>query len=314
MARQGSEEDPNPRFRFRSRSLRVVSGVGLCAGLLVSGASSAQATPTTTPAPGVARVAQAITGASGSATSHIAGTFIPYWQNREPYPTGCSGLVNAGYTHRGTVYCGHPLWHIVTRVYFLAGSTVSYSFTVPTDQDAIVTYGLPKKGFLNQGNATVRVDGGARTVITKDEGPVTSITSTKLALWKSRPLLPGAHTVTIGSEGYGVNLYGLWVASATASGAPGAATDVSAASASDEQATVNWTAPTNTGGVPLHGYVVTASSPNLEGETSFILTHPHTSITLNDLQDGVSYTFKVAAVNAADLQGPTSMTSNPVTP
>jgi Fibronectin type III domain len=313
MARQGSEYDRSPRPRFRSRSLRVVSGVGLCAGLLVSGAASAQATPPTAATPGVAGAAQAVTAASGSA-SHIAGTFVPYWQNREPYPTGCSGPVTAGYEHTGAVYCGKPLKHIVTRVYFLAGSSVSYSFTVPADQDAVVTYGLPKMGFLNQGNATVRVDGGPRTVITKDEGPVTSTTSTKLALWKSRPLLPGTHTVTMGSEGYGVNLYGLWVASATASGAPGAPTDVTAASATDEQATVNWTAPTNTGGVRLHGYVVTASSPNLEGETSFILTRPHTSITLNDLQDGVSYTFKVAAVNAADLQGPTSVTSNPVTP
>ncbi len=80
----------------------------------------------------------------------------------------------------------------------------------------------------------------------------------------------------------------------------------------DHQVTLSWTAPTWTGGAPIDSYVVT---PYLGGTplTQRATPTAATSFTVTSLTNGVAYTFKVAAVNAAGT-GPASSASAPVVP
>ncbi len=79
----------------------------------------------------------------------------------------------------------------------------------------------------------------------------------------------------------------------TPANVPGAPTNVVAV-AGDGLATVSWRAPTNTGGVPITSYVVTAFPGGATTSTTGALT-----VTFGGLSNGTSYTFTVAAVNAA---------------
>jgi hypothetical protein len=88
--------------------------------------------------------------------------------------------------------------------------------------------------------------------------------------------------------------------------APGAPTNVTA-TAGDAQATVTWTAPSNNGGSPITGYVITPSSG------SPVTVGNVTTDTVTGLTNGTSYTFTVAAINAVNT-GPPSAPSNSVTP
>jgi PKD domain/Fibronectin type III domain len=98
--------------------------------------------------------------------------------------------------------------------------------------------------------------------------------------------------------------------SATAT-VPGAPTTVHA-TAGDSQASLTWTAPASTGGAPIIGYSVTpfigliAQGARLTGSTG-------NSFTAIGLSNGTTYTFTVAAINAAGT-GAASAPSNAVTP
>jgi hypothetical protein len=93
---------------------------------------------------------------------------------------------------------------------------------------------------------------------------------------------------------------------ATAPSAPSGVT----ASASDHQATVSWSAPSD-GGNPVLSYAVTASPG---GETARVAGCPApTSATVSGLTDGTSYTFTVTATNQTGTSAPSSP-SSPVTP
>jgi hypothetical protein len=89
---------------------------------------------------------------------------------------------------------------------------------------------------------------------------------------------------------------------------PGAPTHVTA-TAGNAQATVTWQAPTDTGGIPLTGYTVSASP----GSASVTVAGNVSSATVTGLTNGTSYTFVVVAQNAQG-QGPSSAPSNPVVP
>src|SRR6202012_3390430 len=91
----------------------------------------------------------------------------------------------------------------------------------------------------------------------------------------------------------------------------GAPTAVSAAGKSSG-ATVSWTQPGANGGNAITGYKVT---PYLEGvaQTPIATGSTATTLTVNGLADGSSYTFKVAAINAIGT-GAESAASAPVTP
>jgi hypothetical protein len=97
----------------------------------------------------------------------------------------------------------------------------------------------------------------------------------------------------------------------TAATAPGSPTAVSAAGKSSG-ASVSWTAPGANGGSAITGYKVT---PYLEGvaRTPIATGSTATTLTVNGLANGSSYTFKVAAINAIGT-GAESGASAAVTP
>jgi uncharacterized protein YhjY with autotransporter beta-barrel domain len=79
------------------------------------------------------------------------------------------------------------------------------------------------------------------------------------------------------------------------------------ATAGDTQASVNFAAPTDTGGAAISAYTVTSSPGGLTG------TGAASPITVTGLTNGTAYTFTVTATNTAGT-GPASTASNAVTP
>jgi hypothetical protein len=93
---------------------------------------------------------------------------------------------------------------------------------------------------------------------------------------------------------------------------PAAPTGVSASPATS-QAQVSWTAPSEEGGGPITSYTVTPYI-GTTAQTPVKVSAPATSATLTGLQNGTSYTFTVAAANAAAGTGKASQPSSAVTP
>ncbi|HLQ15029.1 MAG TPA: fibronectin type III domain-containing protein [Candidatus Eisenbacteria bacterium] len=87
---------------------------------------------------------------------------------------------------------------------------------------------------------------------------------------------------------------------------------IGAATAGNTQATVSWTAPVNTGGSAVTGYVVTPYI-GATAQTATTFNSTATTQTVTGLTNGTAYTFRVAAINAIGT-GPASAQSNSVTP
>lgn len=102
---------------------------------------------------------------------------------------------------------------------------------------------------------------------------------------------------------------------ASASVVPGAvpaAPVIGAALGAPGAVTVRWTAPTDTGGLPLTGYRVTGSAPGTPVITATYL--PTSTVqTITGLTNGIPYRFTVRAINDKG-SGPASAASNPVEP
>jgi Domain of unknown function (DUF4082)/Fibronectin type III domain len=79
-----------------------------------------------------------------------------------------------------------------------------------------------------------------------------------------------------------------------------------------KSALVSWTAPTNDGDSPITGYTVTPYVGST-AQAPVSVSASATSKTINGLDDGTAYTFRVAAANAAGTS-PASAASNTVTP
>ncbi len=94
--------------------------------------------------------------------------------------------------------------------------------------------------------------------------------------------------------------------SATPVTTPGIPTAITAVAGNGE-ATISFTAPSDHGGSPITGYIVTSSPGNITA------TGTGTTITVTGLNNGTTYTFTVKAVNAAG-NGTDSAASNAVTP
>ena len=79
------------------------------------------------------------------------------------------------------------------------------------------------------------------------------------------------------------------------------------------QATISWTAPTNTGGSPITGYTATAS---VGGQSCTTTTA--TSCTISGLTNGTTYYVSVTATNAVGISDPSVVavtpTADPVAP
>ncbi len=92
---------------------------------------------------------------------------------------------------------------------------------------------------------------------------------------------------------------------------PGAPSNVSA-TAGNSSATLTWNSPSSDGGSPITAYMITPYIGNTP-QAPQVFNTPATADTIVGLTNGTSYTFKVAAINAAGT-GPDSPSSNKVTP
>lgn len=184
-------------------------------------------------AAGLCLAAPAVAGAAPAASRpRVApdaslGTFVPYWQTVQTSPGGCSGPVTPGYSISGPDECGTDSDGdgIVDFVYLFGGSSFSYTFTVPSGITAQVTFGIPAAkglgnaspsfngGYLNNSPATISVDGTPAGTFSKDIGHFGAQCQTiaPCTVWKSSPLGPGTHTLTVTAVRDDINLYGLWV-------------------------------------------------------------------------------------------------------
>ena len=159
-----------------------------------------------------------------------------------------------------------------------AQSTLSWS--VPSDNG-----GLSITGYLiSGGSITTPISLSAQTSYT-----VTGLTngttySFQVAATNTNPNSPGPYSAP---------------ASAIPSSVPSAPTVLTATSNQNAQATLTWTAPTSDGGLSITDYVVQYKPSNQSEWTTF--PHSASSATftpVSGLTNGITYNFRVAAVNA----------------
>jgi N,N-dimethylformamidase beta subunit-like protein/uncharacterized protein DUF4082/fibronectin type III domain protein len=185
-----------------------------------------------------------------------------------------------------------------TAVTATAGqSSASVSWTAPSSGGPVSSYKItPYIGSTAQTAKTIT-----------GSPPATSTTVTGLA--------PGtAYTFTVRASnagGSGAESGSSNSVTPTGAGAPGAPTGA-AAQGDTTSALVSWTAPTSDGGSSITGYTVTPFV-GATAQTATQVGASTTSTRITGLTNGTSYTFKIAATNAAGT-GAASGASNAVTP
>jgi hypothetical protein len=193
-----------------------------------------------------------------------------------------------------------------------AMSALLESFTAPAGTHPTVTAVSPNGGSTT-GGGSVTITG---TAFTNTTG--VAFGKTAAATW----LVNNDGNITATTPAHAAGTVDVTVTTTTATSTtstaddftygtpPGAPTNVTATRGTGS-ATIKWTAPTSTGGLPLVAYVITpylnnvAETPKLYGLA--------TNETVTGLQHGQSYTFTVTAVNAAGTGTP-SAKSNAVSP
>lgn len=121
-----------------------------------------------------------------------------------------------------------------------------------------------------------------------------------------------AYTLTVAAiNAVGTGPASVPSAAVTPAAPPGAPTGLSGTSGNG-QVSLTWTAPAGDGGSPVTGYVVTPSIGGVT-QTPITLASTATTDTVTGLTNGTTYTFTVAATNAAGT-GPDSTASAGVTP
>ena len=186
-------------------------------------------------------------------------------------------------------------------------ASLAYTLTIAGPTISVSPASLPNATVGTNYSQVVSASGGAAPYTFSQTGSVpTGLTLSPAGTLSGVPTTAGDFTFTAvatdadaftGNHSYTVHV---------AAVAPGAPTGASA-TAGSEQATVSFSAPTDTGGAPVTGYTVTSSAGGLIG------TGTSSPIVVTGLTDGTPYTFTVVASNVAG-PGPASDPSNSVTP
>ncbi|MBW3665324.1 MAG: cell wall-binding repeat-containing protein [Actinobacteria bacterium] len=151
-------------------------------------------------------------------------------------------------------------------------ATVSWSAPADTGGAPITSYTVA----ASPGGATATVDGATTEAVITGLTNGTAYTFTVVASNSQGDSAPSPPSTAV-----------------TPLGVPDPPTDVTA-EAGDEQATVSWSAPADTGGAPILTYRVTASP----GGKTRIVSGATTSTLLTGLANGTAYTFTVVATNS----------------
>jgi hypothetical protein len=179
---------------------------------------------------------------------------------------------------------------------------------LPTDvivSDAKLQIGKSQR---NDGNLKVAYD-GSNTFVDPNfpsgnlEVGVTEVTVAKPGGFRSISLRSTANQSSRGLSLRSDTAFTLMAPAPVAPTAPGAPT-ITKADSGDQQATIEWTGPTETGGSQVTGYVLRyypTGDPNAVTEETF--DDATTDKTVTDLINGTSYTFEVSATNVAG-EGP----------
>ncbi|HEY4145790.1 putative Ig domain-containing protein [Pinirhizobacter sp.] len=187
-------------------------------------------------------------------------------------------------------------------------TTQAYTLTIAGPTITLSPASLPNATVGTAYSQTLSASGGAGsyTFNVSAGAPPTNMTLAANGTLSGTPSVAGDFNFTVqatDSDSFtGSRAYSMHVAAI----APGAPTNASA-TAGQEQATVSFDAPTNTGGAPITGYTVTSSPGNKTG------TGTASPVVVAGLLDGTMYTFTVVASNSAG-PGPDSDPSTPVTP
>jgi hypothetical protein len=204
-------------------------------------------------------------------------------------------------------------------------ATVTCTYTCPIPGSTGITQIATLSSAVSAGATSLPVSALSGALSAGTPLAVGSPTGTNEQVFVTLPVVSGATTITVTPT---VNAYAsgapvmtttlpdpegaIGVATGSMPSTPGAPT-IGTATPGNTQATVSFSAPTNTGGSSITGYTATATdstTPANGGQTATGTTSP---ITVSGLTNGDSYTFTVTATNAAGT-GPASSASNAVTP
>jgi hypothetical protein len=180
------------------------------------------------------------------------------------------------------------------------------------DESGSVSFGFQVSGGIDLGT----IDGSCT--------PVSSGSFTPVATWTATmnwtPMASGSFTITTtasrqllgGSATVGQASKRVTIAAAPQSNVPSKPQNLKVTGVSTNAVSLNWNAPSSSGGSPISGYIVKWAGP-----TSGQITVQATNANVGTLSAGSSYTFSVSAANAqgwSDWASVTQNTANAPTP
>lgn len=296
-------------FTFQVKAADSSTGTGAPFSKTTANLTLTIAAPTIALAPGTLPGGTANTAYSQTITA--SGGTAPYtYAETGTLPTGIT-LTTAGVLSGTTTQAGSfPI--TVTATDSTTGTgpfigTQNYTLTIAGPTITLTPVSLPNATVGTAYSQTLSASGGTAPYtfsatgspppgMALSAGGTLSGTPTTAGDFNFTAVVTDAQSFT-GSRAYSVHVAAI---------APGAPTGASA-TAGSEQASVSFTAPTNTGGALITSYTVTSSPGGLTG------TGSASPIVVTGLTDGTAYTFTVVATNTAG-PGPASAPSNSVTP